>query len=515
MDSLCTPFKGFAYHPHQEEAIRWMMAREDKDTLYFKGGILADEMGLGKTWMTIGLMLNKPVAQTLLLVPPVLQTQWCEALTASSISYSVLRAPEKPAKARAAKAGAPRAKGYRRPGALVPAVAGAAVCIAGIHVVLATYDRATHNTALLGTMTFDRIICDEGHIFRNGGKTMRFQRLASLESSRRWILSGTPIQNRRTDFQNLMAFLGMSPEDRLAVPYKDAAAAVLLRRTVSEVREAVPTMPTLRPVHKIHPVSMPVGSEEETIFNALVGRFENAVEGNARVTIILELYLRIRQFLAHPAIYVDAMKRKFKTEYSRDTWTGTASKMEAFRTIVSTGEKTPTIVFGTFRAELDYASAILTDAGYKVFRIQGGMSEALRSTATAESRAAAEAGEPVAIVIQIMAGNAGLNLQHCSRIVFLSSHWNPAVVDQAVGRAYRMGQTKRVHVHHILLADDAEKNLDRYMAKLHGTKRTAALDVHPKLFCDSAADTDATMKELDKVLPVVVPEAYEDTDDPE
>lgn len=504
MDSLHTPFTGFVYHPHQEAAIRWMMAREGTDALYFKGGILADEMGLGKTWMTIGLLLNKPVAQTLLLVPPVLMTQWREALTASAISHSVLGAPEKPFKARVAKSAAPGVKGYRRPAALVPGDVSDASAVAGMHVVLSTYDRATYNTALLSTLDFDRIICDEGHIFRNGRKTLRFQRLAALESDRRWILSGTPIQNRKTDFQNLMAFLGMSGEDRVAVPYKDAAAAVLLRRTVSEVRETVPTMPTLRPLHVIHPVRMPTGGEEESVFNALVGRFEHAVERNAKATIILELYLRIRQFLAHPAIYVDAMKRKFKSKYGRDSWTGTASKMEAFRTLVSTGDKTPTIVFGTFRAELEFADEILTEAGYKVFRVEGGMTEGARAAATAESREAAAAGTPVAIVVQIMAGSAGLNLQHCSRVIFLSSHWNPAVVDQAVGRAYRMGQTKRVEVHHILLADNAEKNLDRYMANLHGTKRTAALDVHPKLYCDSAADTETLIEELDKVLPAVI-----------
>jgi len=255
-------------------------------------------------------------------------------------------------------------------------------------------------------------------------------------------------------------------------------------------------MPAVKPVHVIHAVKMPFGSEEASVFDALVGRFEHAIEVNARGTIILELYLRIRQFLAHPAIYVDSMKRKYKTTYSRSSWTGTASKCNAFKRLLHDLPAESTIVFGTFRDELEHAKLSLEAAGYKTWMIRGGMSEARRSAVTAESRAAADAGANVAVVVQIVAGGAGLNLQHCSRVVFLSSHWNPAVVDQAIARAYRMGQTRSVTVHHLLLADDAEKNLDRYMAGLHGVKRDEALAIHPGLFCDTAVDAETVFEAL-------------------
>ena len=84
--------------------------------------------------------------------------------------------------------------------------------------------------------------------------------------------------------------------------------------------------------------------------------------------------------------------------------------------------------------------------------------------------------------------------------MFLSSHWNPAVVDQAIARAYRMGQTERVDVHHILLADDAEKNLDRYMADKHGCKRLCALEIHPTLYSDCAVSTETISMSLDAAL---------------
>jgi SNF2 family DNA or RNA helicase len=475
---LARPFKGFHYHPHQKEAIRWMARRELEDAEYVRGGILADEMGLGKTWMTIGLLLNNPVPNTLLLVPPVLAPQWSEALAQSRIRHSVLRPPS--------------AKGA---GPTLTRVDGS---VPDIHVTLATYDRASNNVAILtADTTYDRMICDEGHVFRNGRKSRRFTRLDSIPTERRWILTGTPVQNRKQDFRNLCAFLGVPAEVRVKGADAKLAEALLLRRTVDDVRDVVRSMPTTKPLHTVHAVSMPRGGEEASVFSALIGRFEHAVEVQARAVVILELYLRIRQFLAHPAIYVEGMKRKYTTTYKRESWDGTATKADTFSAFLDTAPMEPTIVFGTFRDELDVAAESLRRAGYKVWMIRGGMTDERRGAVTAESRAAAAEGEPVAIVIQIVAGGAGLNLQHCQRIVFLSSHWNPAVVDQAIARAYRMGQTEQVTVHHLLLADDAEKNLDRYMAALHGKKRAEALEIHPKLFCDTAVDAGVVFDTLD------------------
>lgn len=472
---LVTPYDGFIYHPHQREAIDWMVSREDEAAEFIRGGILADEMGLGKTWMTIGLILNKPVFMTLLLVPPVLQPQWSEALCRAHIRHRIVCGGK----------GEP----FRYPAVSEPRP--------DMIVTLATYDRAANMHERLATESYDRMICDEGHVFRNGPKTRRFARLAAIPATHRWILSGTPIQNRKQDLQNLLRFLGMSDTDRLKIPVQRIADTLLMRRTVNDVRESVPDMPTIRPTHKIHPVNMPPGSEEAAVFAALVGRFESAVERRVKGTIILELYLRIRQFIAHPDIYVKAMVAKFKDEYKRQTWTGTASKHAEFKKLLETTEYKPTIVFGSFRGEMDLADETLRHQGYKTWQIRGGMTDGQREAATKDSRAAVEAGERVAIIVQIVAGGAGLNLQHCNRIVFLSSHWNPAIVDQAIARAYRMGQREMVEVHHLLLADDAERNIDRYMSGMHGEKRRIATGIHPKLQCDTAVDTNLLIACLD------------------
>ena len=495
MPKLVRP-RGIHYHAHQKSAIRWMMEREAEDVLYTRGGILADEMGLGKTLTTVGLLLNAPVPETLLLVPPMLQPQWCEVLTSAGIPHRVLCPPSTKGGVWRHVSGKARDK------------------VRGIHVTVGTYDRAANNIDLIREDAYDRIVCDEGHVFRNGHKSRRFARLVQIEAERRWILSGTPVQNRASDFKNLARFLGVGKEGLTRASLPALAEELILRRTVEEVRSVVASMPAHKPTHTIHPVRMPADGEEARVFAALVGRFEYALEMGAKAMIILELYLRIRQFLAHPAIYVSAMKRKHTASYKREAWTGTASKVAAFADFLAHTPTEPTIVFGNFTDELEHASATLRAAGYSVWNIAGGMSDAARVAVTEDSRSAAAEGTPVAIVIQIVAGSAGLNLQHCSRVVFLSSHWNPTVVDQAIARAYRMGQTARVAVHHLLLADDVEKNLDRYMATLHGVKRDVALSIHPKLYCDSAVSGEEIMAALNDASAAVEGEDTEVVENP-
>jgi SNF2 family DNA or RNA helicase len=450
-----------------------MMARETEGALHVRGGILADEMGLGKTWETMGLLVNCPVPNTLLLVPPILLAQWARVLEKSRMPYSIL---------------APGSKWKRHYGIRE-----------GVHVYLATYDRMVRSMDLLEGVEIQRVLADEGHALRNQA-TRRFQILRRIAAPRRWILSGTPVQNKLDDFKALCAWLGLARQPEIS--WAEYAGDLILRRVVADVQETVVDFPENKPNHHIVPVCMPEDGDEKLVFDALVRRFNSALDLQAASIQVLELYLRIRQFLAHPQIYIDAMHRKFKGEYRRARqWTSTASKMTAFQRLLHETPKRPTIVFTNFQEEMEYAEGILKSEGFRTYKICGGQNDAVRASIIRQSEESATKGEPTAILIQIVAGNAGLNLQHMNRIVFLSSHWNPAVIDQAVARAYRIGQTEQVDVYHILLADGAEKNLDRHIAKCHAQKRTVAKQLHEKLVCDAAVDSERVIYELNLICP--------------
>ena len=136
----------------------------------------------------------------------------------------------------------------------------------------------------------------------------------------------------------------------------------------------------------------------------------------------------------------------------------------------SISESVPSIVFCQFRTEMDMVAAQAGEMGASVWSIRGGMSSAQVGAAVSEAREAANGG------------GAGLNLQFCRRILFLSQHWNPAVVHQAVGRAVRIGQGAIVDIHCFRIVDEALDNIDLRMAVLHGVKIDSARGICSSLF---------------------------------
>lgn len=60
------------------------------------------------------------------------------------------------------------------------------------------------------------------------------------------------------------------------------------------------------------------------------------------------------------------------------------------------------------------------------------------------------AGERHAFLISLKAGGVGLNLTGADTVILVDLWWNPAVEDQAIGRAHRMGQEQNVEVYRMI-----------------------------------------------------------------
>jgi SNF2 family DNA or RNA helicase len=470
--------------PHQEVGVRWLLSR--------KAGILADDMGLGKTFQIIGLLRNSPWLSTLILAPPVLIASWTAELRACGFGVSSLQS------------GVTKWTG---------SAAAATVC-------LATYPKAPNiaDAIAAGRMDpFQRVILDEGHCIRNGEGTRRgsacFRIAADAES--RWILSATPVQNSSRDWRTLCRWLGLEATD---------TATIMLRRTMDDLRRAdpdaaVPPPPrfvvrelsvgagpassapigataSLAPIGATASLALGVKGAELRLFRALCDQLEDAMESSSTSGFLkLELYLRIQQFLVHPQIYIEAMRAKFGDGYPRPDWTGSTTKWTAFTKdlAASVADKEPVIVFCQFRDEMDRVAAAAAAMGASVWSIRGGMSSVAIGEAVNDGRAAAAtlgataatagaAATAVVFIVQIISGGVGLNLQFCRRILFLSQHWNPAVVHQAVGRAVRIGSDASVEIVTYRICDEALDNLDIRMMQVHAAKIAAARDVCGSLY---------------------------------
>ena len=103
-------------------------------------------------------------------------------------------------------------------------------------------------------------------------------------------------------------------------------------------------------------------------------------------------------------------------------------------------ERTPTLIFNTFRMTGDRLEALLNEQGVTVGRIHGGTSAAERTAVIS----GIQGGSVEAAILQIDAAGSALNLQAASRIIMLEPSWTPGGNHQAVARAVRIGQCNPV-----------------------------------------------------------------------
>jgi hypothetical protein len=471
-----------------------MLQREEPTAPVCRGGILADDMGLGKTFQTIGLLKNSPITlRTLIICPPALIAGWTAELIACGYAVSVL---------------------------MQSAMWSVPVAVSATPTVwLTSYPKASLYHRFIATETdpFERVILDEGHIIRNGQSTSRWLHCMAIAKRAvcRWILSATPVQNGPSDWKNLCWWLRVTCP---AADIPDLGSVVMLRRTMQELRGVIEALPP-PPVFVEHDFTIPAASPEGKLFRVLCDQLESVIDSRSVSALMkLELWMRIQQFLVHPQIYIEAMRAKFgRGAYGRKDWicgsgsgsgsgssdgstkwTACMTEMEAGVVADRAAGGGASLVFCNFRAEMDRVVAAAAAMGAEVFCIRGGMDSEAVGQSVIDAGVAAASG-PVVIVVQIVSGGAGLNLQFCRRILFLSQHWNPAVVHQAIGRAVRIGQRSVVAVHFFRCVDDVCDNIDRRMAHVHLAKIEGAKAICPTLY-EGFPPVDAF-----PVLPSVLP----------
>ena len=97
----------------------------------------------------------------------------------------------------------------------------------------------------------------------------------------------------------------------------------------------------------------------------------------------------------------------------------------------------------------------------KVHMYNGTLSAAERKEVIAATHEPSQATD--ILLIQLQSGGVGLNLQHFNRVIFSGPWWTSALMEQAIGRAVRIGQKEVVHVYHLILKEEDALNIDRYM----------------------------------------------------
>ena len=116
------------------------------------------------------------------------------------------------------------------------------------------------------------------------------------------------------------------------------------------------------------------------------------------------------------------------------------------------------VIFSYFLDSLEACRNVTETVG----TIHGGVSPAEREEIIERFRAA----PPGAVLLgQIVAAGVGLNLQCASAVILLEPQLKPALEAQAIARAHRMGQTRRILVHRLLAAGTIDARLRQRLAE--------------------------------------------------
>jgi superfamily II DNA or RNA helicase len=449
------------------------------------GGVLADDMGLGKTLQALALLqaeldagrLDRP---SLVIVPTSLIGNWeAEARRFTpQLKLVVLH-------------GAQRSKHFKH--------------IAGAHLVITSYPLAMRDMATHGVQEWHYVMLDEAQRIKNS-RSQAALSVKELNARHRLCLSGTPLENHLGELWSLMDFVCpglLGSEAQFREHYRtpierrqDTGRAqqlarrvkpFLLRRTKLQVARELPekTETLLR-------VEL-TGTQRdlyETVRATMDSKLRDVIaqQGLARSQImVLDALLRLRQVCCDP--------RLLKTGQHDDAADAApvrphhpSAKMELLLdllpTLVEDGRRV--LLFSQFTEMLALIELELVRLKLPYLLLTG---ETKDRGALVEKF---QEGETPLFLISLKAGGVGLNLTAADTVILYDPWWNPAVEQQAIDRAYRIGQDKPVFVYKLLASGTVEDKMLELQARKAG--------LADSLLSGVASDAALTAQDFDELF---------------
>ncbi|MDH3784563.1 MAG: DEAD/DEAH box helicase [Acidobacteriota bacterium] len=448
----------FTLHPYQCVGARFLATRGR--------AFLADDMGLGKTIQAIvaALLLReaKEARRILIVCPASLKHQWRQEIEAScEISVRVLEGTR-----------ATRHEAY-------------ATWQEGFMVV--NYELVLRDLEQIKRTGIDLVILDEAQRIKNWD-TKTARAVKQIPSRHAFILTGTPLENRLMELHSLVEFLhprALGPRWRL-LPFHavtELQGRVLayegldvLRARLSEFfvrRDRRQVMDQLPP-RTDNTFWINMTSLQRRAYRRHAGTVARLVGNNralqpGEVRLMLQALTRMRILCNAHAQYewesfadrVEQVEAPTPLEIKRLG----SPKLEEFAAVLEelldeTDEKV--VVFSQWDRMLRLAEFVVRDGlrsrGVTSKRFHGGLTSRARSTMLDAFREEPE----FRVLFSTDAGGLGLNLQHAASIVIhLEVPWNPAVIEQRIGRVHRMGQRRSVQVLHFVSRGAIEERVRR------------------------------------------------------
>ena len=430
------PEPGDVLRPYQKIGTAWLLHL----FRHRLGGILADEMGLGKTVQALALLAclkeekdlgDAHLRASLVVCPASLVENWrreavrfCPQLkTFVHHGSKRLSSPEE---------------------------------IAAHDIVVTSYGTFVRDLALFAAAPLLCIVGDEAQHLKNR-RAQAAKALTKLSARGRFLLTGTPVENSPDDLRSLLNFL--MPGALLPVPngsrgderawherrFLAQAAPYVLRRAKEAVAPELPEKIEQVVYVRMTPEQAKTYAEVKKVAEREIASLEEAgtPEGVARVKALAQL-LRLRRTCCDPRLLDDSLLPKH------------SAKLAAFGEILDSALDSGSrlLVFSQFTSLLALVRRELDDAGLSYCYLDG----STRDRQAQVDRFQNDASVPL-FLLSLKAGGTGLNLTGADQVVHFDPWWNPAAEAQATDRAHRIGQTRTVHVHKLIVSDSVEENV--------------------------------------------------------
>lgn len=466
-----------AAKPHQETGIRWLQDHWLKGS---KGCLLADDMGLGKTYQALAFLAwikeqmndGRVPQKPLLVVAPVgLLANW-EKEQALHLRHEGIGAP---LRAYGSYLGFLKRGSQRGGNAALDTLE-----LSRASWVLANYETISDYQLSFGAVGFGAVVFDEAQKIKSPSTGITYAAKA-LNADFVVTMTGTPVENRLADLwciadtcqpgalKDLKSFsqrFETDPEpqtlktlrDHLWQPEDavgDGEPLMMLRRLKAEKLKGLPSKHE-HVIAKHMPDRQRAAYEQATALNDIRG---------PRGT--LGLIQSLRQISLHPGLFDG---RGFEPADSARF----AAMIEVLDSVHKRGEKA-LIFIESLEIQSTNQLPLLLQRRYGLEQapmvINGAVGTAERQKRV-DAFQAGEGGFDV-MLLSPKAGGVGLTLTAANHVIHLSRWWNPAVEDQCSDRAYRIGQTRDVHIYYPMAinAEQPDHSFDLKLNELMTRKR--------------------------------------------
>lgn len=379
-----------------------------KYILHQKKALLGDEMGLGKTIQAIATMVslrNTGATHFIVICPASVIVNWCREIQ----KFSKLRVIAVHGLSRESAL-----KDWQRTGG----------------VAVTTYETTAY-FKFPDNFTYSLLVVDEAHYIKNPSTNRSKNTKAIAEHAERLLfMTGTALENKVDEMINLIKLLQPSiamqisgmKELSSAPQFKETVAPVYYRRRREDVLTELPELSEIKEWCQLS------DSEER--------RYEE--------TVFRKNYNAIRRVSWNVPDLKDSGKAKRLLEIIEE------AKSEGRKVLV-------------FSFYLDIIRKIADMLGSQCTEPINGSITPTRRQEIIDDFDKAPAGQ--VLVAQIVAGGTGLNIQSASVVIICEPQLKPSIENQAISRAYRMGQARNVLVYRLLAENTIDEKITDILAR--------------------------------------------------